>query len=34
MIHSKLAEIALIVSDVDGVMTDGGLYYDDRGRIS
>ncbi len=34
MIRSRLANVVLIVSDVDGVMTDGGLYYDDRGRIS
>ncbi len=26
--------IALLVLDVDGVMTDGGLYYDDEGRVT
>ncbi len=34
MIQEAMAAIALIISDVDGVMTDGGLYYDDAGRIS
>ncbi|HEU6438215.1 MAG TPA: HAD-IIIA family hydrolase [Nitratidesulfovibrio sp.] len=26
--------ISLLVLDVDGVMTDGGLYYDDEGRVT
>ncbi len=30
---SKLAKIKLFVSDVDGVLTDGGLYYNDNGLI-
>jgi 3-deoxy-D-manno-octulosonate 8-phosphate phosphatase (KDO 8-P phosphatase) len=34
MIQSRLAGAALIVSDVDGVMTDGGLYYDAQGGVS
>jgi 3-deoxy-D-manno-octulosonate 8-phosphate phosphatase (KDO 8-P phosphatase) len=34
MIRNRLAGAALLVSDVDGVMTDGGLYYDEQGRIS
>lgn len=28
----KLADIKLVISDVDGVMTDGRLYYDHRGE--
>ena len=30
----KLAGVRLLSLDVDGVMTDGGLYYTDDGRIS
>ncbi len=30
---SKLAEIKLLVSDVDGVLTDGGLYYSAAGLV-
>lgn len=26
--------VSLLVLDVDGVMTDGGLYYDDAGRVT
>ena len=26
--------IRMLVCDVDGVLTDGGLYYDDLGRVS
>lgn len=33
-VESLAAKIALLVLDIDGVMTDGGLYYDDTGRIS
>ena len=29
-----LARVRLLSIDVDGVMTDGGLYYTDEGRIS
>lgn len=32
MNHSSLAGIKLIISDVDGVMTDGKLYYDYNGE--
>jgi len=32
--EERARDIALLVLDVDGVLTDGGLYYDDRGRIS
>jgi 3-deoxy-D-manno-octulosonate 8-phosphate phosphatase (KDO 8-P phosphatase) len=28
----KLADIKLVISDVDGVMTDGRLYYNHRGE--
>jgi len=34
MSQGKLAGTVLLVSDVDGVMTDGGLYYDEQGSIS
>lgn len=27
-------KVRMLVCDVDGVFTDGGLYYDDSGRIS
>lgn len=30
-LKSRLAEIKLLSLDVDGVMTDGGLYYTDEG---
>ena len=30
----RLAGVRLLSLDVDGVMTDGGLYYTDDGRIS
>ncbi len=30
----KLAGVRLLSLDVDGVMTDGGLYYTDDGRLS
>jgi 3-deoxy-D-manno-octulosonate 8-phosphate phosphatase (KDO 8-P phosphatase) len=32
MSESKLAHIKLLLLDVDGVMTDGRLYFDDRGE--
>jgi 3-deoxy-D-manno-octulosonate 8-phosphate phosphatase (KDO 8-P phosphatase) len=28
----SLANIRLVISDIDGVMTDGGFYYDEQGR--
>lgn len=31
--HKKLRMIKLIVSDVDGVLTDGGIYLDNNGQI-
>ncbi|MAF94338.1 MAG: HAD family hydrolase [Rhodospirillaceae bacterium] len=33
-VSRKLARVRLLSLDVDGVMTDGGLYYTDDGRIS
>jgi 3-deoxy-D-manno-octulosonate 8-phosphate phosphatase (KDO 8-P phosphatase) len=29
----RLRQIRLLVCDVDGVLTDGGLHYDDDGRV-
>jgi len=26
-------KIKILISDVDGVLTDGGLYYDDEGKV-
>lgn len=35
MLANILAQkIKLLVLDIDGVMTDGGLHYDDEGRLS
>jgi 3-deoxy-D-manno-octulosonate 8-phosphate phosphatase (KDO 8-P phosphatase) len=31
---SRARRVRLLVLDVDGVLTDGGLYYDSRGRIT
>lgn len=33
-VEALARQVALLVLDIDGVMTDGGLYYDDEGRIS
>ena len=30
-LKSKVKEISLIISDVDGVLTDGGMYYNSKG---
>ncbi|SDB11726.1 3-deoxy-D-manno-octulosonate 8-phosphate phosphatase (KDO 8-P phosphatase) [Desulfonatronum thiosulfatophilum] len=32
--EQRARRIALMILDVDGVLTDGGLYYDDRGAVS
>ncbi len=32
MSNSKLADIKLLLLDVDGVLTDGSIYFDDRGE--
>ncbi len=31
-LESKLREIKLVISDVDGVLTDGGIYFSDTGE--
>lgn len=30
---SSLGDVALVMTDVDGVLTDGGLYYDANGEV-
>jgi 3-deoxy-D-manno-octulosonate 8-phosphate phosphatase (KDO 8-P phosphatase) len=32
--EERAAKVEMLVCDVDGVLTDGGLYYDDGGRVS
>ena len=32
-LKSKLKEIKIILTDVDGVLTDGGMYYSDDGDV-
>ena len=32
-ILKKLKKIRLLISDVDGVLTDGGMYYSEKGEI-
>jgi len=32
--EERARKVRVLVCDVDGVLTDGGLYYDDVGRIS
>ncbi len=31
-IDTKLKKIKLVITDVDGVLTDGGMYYNDEGE--
>jgi 3-deoxy-D-manno-octulosonate 8-phosphate phosphatase (KDO 8-P phosphatase) len=31
-LRSRFSQVKLLVLDVDGVLTDGGLYYSDRGE--
>lgn len=31
-INAKLKKIKLVISDVDGVLTDGGMYYNEEGE--
>ncbi len=31
-LHALLSQVKLLVLDVDGVLTDGGLYYTDKGE--
>ena len=33
-IRHRLEPVRLLVLDVDGVLTDGGLYYDAKGNVS
>jgi 3-deoxy-D-manno-octulosonate 8-phosphate phosphatase (KDO 8-P phosphatase) len=33
MLRPRLRAIRLLVCDVDGVLTDGGLHYDEEGRV-
>lgn len=33
-LHDQLANVSVVVLDVDGVLTDGGLWYDEQGTIS
>jgi 3-deoxy-D-manno-octulosonate 8-phosphate phosphatase (KDO 8-P phosphatase) len=33
MLGRRLAAVRLLVCDVDGVLTDGGLHYDESGRV-
>ena len=33
LLRPRLRRIALLVCDVDGVLTDGGLHYDEDGRV-
>lgn len=28
-----LTKIKLVITDVDGVLTDGGMYYTDQGEV-
>ncbi len=32
--EQRARSVALLILDVDGVLTDGGLYYDHQGRVS
>ena len=32
-ILKKLKKVRLLISDVDGVLTDGGMYYSEKGEI-
>lgn len=33
MIDTDLAKVRLVITDVDGVLTDGGLYYGEAGEV-
>ena len=33
LLRPRLRRIQLLVCDVDGVLTDGGLHYDEAGRV-
>ncbi len=34
LLHPRLRRIRLVVCDVDGVLTDGGLFYDEDGKVA
>jgi len=33
LVSKRLKQVRLLVCDVDGVLTDGGLHYDENGRV-
>jgi 3-deoxy-D-manno-octulosonate 8-phosphate phosphatase (KDO 8-P phosphatase) len=33
LVSKRLNQVRLLVCDVDGVLTDGGLHYDERGSV-
>lgn len=33
LLENKLKKIKIVISDVDGVLTDGGMYYSENGDI-
>ncbi len=33
LLSPRMRQIQLLVCDVDGVLTDGGLHYDEQGRV-
>ena len=33
-LQARLSEVKLLALDVDGVLTDGGLYYSESGEVS
>ena len=33
VMRQKLAKIKMVAMDVDGVLTDGGMYYSDKGEV-
>jgi 3-deoxy-D-manno-octulosonate 8-phosphate phosphatase (KDO 8-P phosphatase) len=33
IVSKRLKQVRLLVCDVDGVLTDGGLHYDESGRV-
>ena len=32
-LKKKCESIKLVISDVDGVLTDGGMYYSEKGEV-
>ena len=33
VLNKKCKKIKLVITDVDGVLTDGGMYYSEKGEI-